>query len=197
MKNFLRKIKETFEWAFDNFVDCVFLIRLLWDLKQSKEDKELHITELRVLLQFFAKSFDKSAFEYYQLNNEEYLFLFYYSLKNKNSGIFQVFCFGYCFTINHFLVPILEEFIYYFPKKIQRIYHNFRDIVSKKIQRKIQNNFGYQYLREYKKYFYNNPKAYHKIKYKVFFKETLLNICLWWNKKTKINTDRINVEQYF
>ena len=197
MKNFLRKIKETIEWSFDNFVDCVFLIRLLLDLKQNKEDKEWHITELRVLLQFFAKSFDKSAFESYQLNNEEYLFWFYYSLKNKNSGIFQVFWFCYCFTISHFFVPILEEFIYYFPKKIQRIYYNLRDIVSEKIQRKIQTNFGYQYLREYKKYYKNYPKAYNKIKYKVFIKETLLNVCLWLNKKTKINTDRIDIEQYF
>lgn len=197
MKNFLRKIKDILEWAFDCFVDCVFLIRLLQDLKQCKEDKEGYITELRVLLQFLAKSFDKSAFESYQINNEEYLYWFYYSLKHKNSSIFQVFLFCYCFTISHFLVPVLEGFIYYFPKKIQRIYHNSRDIVNKKIQRKIQNNFGYEYLREYKKYYKNYPKSWNKIKYKVFFKETFLNLCIWWNNKTKINTDRIDIEKWF
>lgn len=197
MKNFLRKIKETFEWAFDNFVDCVFLIRLLRDLKQCKEDKEQYIMELRVLLQFFAKSFDKSAFENYSLNNEEYLYWFYYSLKNKNSVIFQAFWFVYCFTISHFFVPILEGFICYFPKKIQNKYFDLRDVFGEKIQRKIQNNFGYQYLREYQQYYKKYPKSWNKIKYKVFLKETFLNLCIWWNNKIKINTDRIDVEKWF
>ena len=197
MKNFLRKIREIFNWAFDSFVDGLFLIRLLYDLKQCKRDKDGYITELRVLLQFFEKSFDKSAFEFYQINNEEYLYWFYYSLKHKNNSIFQVFLFCYCFTINHFLVPVLELFIYYFPKKIQRIYHNSRDIVGKKIQHKIENNFGYEYLREYKKYYKNYPKSWNKIKYKVFLKETFLNLCIWWNNKTKINTDKIDIEKWF
>ena len=56
---------------------------------------------------------------------------------------------------------------------------------------------NYSYVIEYKRYYKNKPEMYNKIKYKVFFKETLLNMCLWWNKKTKINTDRIDVEKWF
>ena len=63
-------------------------------------------------------------------------------------------------------------------------------------------NFSYEYLIEYKKYYKNKPEMYNKIKYKVFFKETLLNLCYLWNKKNKknkINTDKleINIEKYF
>lgn len=58
-------------------------------------------------------------------------------------------------------------------------------------------NFSYEYLIEYKKYYKNKPEYYNKIKYKVFFKETLLNLCIWWNNKIKINTDRIDVEKWF
>ena len=43
--------------------------------------------------------------------------------------------------------------------------------------------FKYEYLREYKRYFRNNPEYYNKIKYKIFLKETWLNLCLWWNAK--------------
>lgn len=197
MKNFMRKIKEIFEVAFDNFVDFVFLVKLLYNLKQCKEDREFYVTELKVLLQFLAKAYDKSAFENYSLNNEEYLYLFYYSLKNKNSSIFQFFLFCYCFTISHFLVPVLELFICYFSKKIHNKYSDLRDIVNKKIQHQIQKNWGYEYLREYKQYYKNDLRGYNKIKYKVFFKETFLNLCIWWNNTIKINTDRIDVEKYF
>ena len=66
----------------------------------------------------------------------------------------------------------------------------------------------YQYLIEYKKYYYSNKEYYNSIKYKVFFFESILNICYSWNKhfiknnrksKLFINTDNLcfDIERYF
>ena len=85
-----------------------------------------------------------------------------------------------------------------FPIKYLKPVYKWEEKENKWFDKKIQTNFGYQYLREYKKYYKNShEKYYNQIKYKVFLKETLLNVCLWWNKKTKINIDRIDVEKYF
>ena len=191
----MKKIRQIISISFDSFVDCLFLIRLLLHLKESNGDKEWHDKEVKLLLQFFARAFNKSTFEYYCLNNEEYMYYYYSSLKNKNSGIFQAFCFIYCLIICHTINPILHSL---FPIKYLKPVYKWEEKENKWFDKKIQTNFGYQYLREYKKYYKNShEKYYNQIKYKVFLKETLLNVCLWWNKKTKINIDRIDVEKYF
>lgn len=66
----------------------------------------------------------------------------------------------------------------------------------------------YAYLREYKNYYRNNKEYYNKIKYIVFFEETIINFCDFWNKvvtknnrqsKLFINTDTLffDIERYF
>ena len=95
MKKIINKIFAICFMIFDAFVDFLFCIRLLIDLNEKEEDKktplynEYRIKNIKVLLQFLANSFDNSVFEYYCLNNEEYLYQFYLSLKYKNSGIFK------------------------------------------------------------------------------------------------------------
>ena len=190
----MKKIRQIISIAFDSFVDGLFLIRLSLHLKESNGDKEWHDKEVKLLLQFFAMAFDKSAFEYYNLNNEEYMYYYYYSLKNKNSGIFQLFCFMYCLIVCHTINPIIHSL---FPLKHLKYVYKFEEKENKWFNKQIQKNWGYEYLREYKQYYKNNSKTYNKIKYKVFFKETFLNLCIWWNNKIKINTDRIDVEKYF
>ena len=191
----MKKIRQILSIAFDSFVDGLFLIRLSLHLKESNGDKEWHDREIKLLLQFFAMAFDKSAFEYYCLNNEEYMYYYYSSLKNKNSGIFQAFCFIYCLIICHTIYPILHSLL---PIKYLKPVYKLEEKENKWFTKQIQTNFGYQYLREYKKYYKNShEKYYNQIKYKVFLKETFLNLCIWWNNKTKINIDRIDVEKYF
>ena len=61
--------------------------------------------------------------------------------------------------------------------------------------------FKYEYLREYKRYYKNNPEYFNKIKYKIFFKETWLNLCLWWNTKILKNNHYhklfVNIDNLF
>lgn len=190
----MKKIKQIIAIAFDSLVDGLFLIRLSLHLKESNNNKEWHDKEVKLLLQFFAMAFDKSAFEFYNLNNEEYMYYYYSSLKNKNSGIFQSFCFIYCLIICHTINPILHSIL--LPKHLKYVY-KFEEKEQNFFDKQIQKNWGYEYLREYKKYYKNNLRGYNKIKYKVFFKETFLNLCIWWNNKIKINIDKIDLEKWF
>ena len=65
------------------------------------------------------------------------------------------------------------------------------------ILRRVNNNFSYEYLRDYKEYYKNNPKYYNKIKYMVFIKETLFNIYRYfWSKKKNKNTDDLWEKQF-
>ena len=121
----MKKIRQILSIAFDSFVDSLFLIRLSLHLKESNGNKEWHDKEVKLLLQFFAMAFDKSAFEYYCLNNEEYMYYYYYySLKEKNSGIFQVFCFIYCLIICHTINPILHSLL---PIKYLKLIYKFEE----------------------------------------------------------------------
>lgn len=199
MKKIWYKINQVISIVFDSLVDCVFLIRLLQDLKYNDDDDDwdwcgYKINLIKVLLQFCAKSFDNAPFEYYSLNNEEYMHYFYLSLKNKNSSIFTFFCFWYCIIVCHTINPIIHLFI---SISYLKPFYKFEEKQDNWFNKQTKNNFGYEYLREYKKYYKNYPKSWNKIKYKVFFKETFLNLCIWWNNKTKINTDRIDIEKWF
>lgn len=203
MKKIKRKIRVSTIcfMIFDTFVDFLFCVRLLHDLKSQLYD-EYKIKDIKVLLQFLAISFDKSPFEYYNLNNEEYLYLYYLSLKHKNSGIFKGFIFIYTFLVNRFLAPILE---YIFTAN--KVY-KFTSPLNDKLVKQIKNNFGYEYLRDYKRYYRDDKEYYKQIRFKVFFEETLINFYNWWNKvvtknnrqsKLFINTDTLffDIERYF
>ena len=203
MKKIKRKIKVSTIcfMIFDAFVDFLFSVRLLHDLKNQSYD-EYKIKDIKVLLQFLASSFDNSPFEYYNLNNEEYLYLYYLSLKHKNNSIFKGFIFIYTFLVNRFLAPILE---YIFTAN--KVY-KFTSPLNNKLVKQIKNNFGYEYLRDYKRYWGDDKEYYNSIKYKVFFEETLINLCDFWNKvitkgnrqsKFFINIDTLffDIERYF
>lgn len=203
MKKIKRKIRVSTIcfMIFDAFVDFLFSVRLLHDLKNQPYN-EYKIKDIKVLLQFLALSFDKSPFEYYNLNNEEYLYLYYLSLKYKNSSIFKEFIFIYTFLVNRFLAPVLE---YIFTAN--KVY-KFTFPLNNKLVKQIKNNFGYEYLRDYKRYWKDDIDYYNNIKYKVFFEETLINLCDFWNKviikgnrqsKFFINTDTLffDIERYF
>lgn len=203
MKKIKRKIRVSTIcfMIFDTFVDFLFSVRLLYDLKNQPYD-EYKIKDMKVLLQFLASSFDNSPFEYYNLNNEEYLYLYYLSLKYKNSGIFKGFIFIYTFLVNRLLFPILE---YIFTSN--KVY-KFISFIDNKLIKQIKNNFGYEYLRDYKRYWSDDKEYYKQIRFKVFFEETLINLYNWWNKvitkgnrqsKLFINTDTLffDIERYF
>lgn len=203
MKKIKRKIRISTIcfMIFDAFVDFLFCIRLLHDLKNQPYN-EYKIKDIKVLLQFLALSFDKSPFEYYNLNNEEYLYFYYLSLKYKNNGIFKGFIFIYTFLVNRLLFPILE---YIFTSN--KVY-KFISFIDDKLIKQIKNNFGYEYLRDYKRYYKDDKEYYKQIRFKVFFEETLINFCDLWNKvfiknnrknKLFINTDTLffDIERYF
>lgn len=195
--------------VFDFTLDFLFCIRLFISLKHSygHEYDEYRIKDIKLLLQFFGRSFDESTFEYYNLYKEESMYLLHLSLQKKNSLVFQVFVFFYCFIVDYFLFELVNII---FP------YNNFRNKfvniifgqLFKIIKKQIENNFGYEYIREYKKYYRANKKFYKEIRFEIFYKETKLNLCYWWNeaiiknnKKSKlhIDTDYLteDIEQYF
>lgn len=204
MKKIKRKIRVSTIcfMIFDSFVDFLFCVRLLHDLKNQPYD-EYKIKDIKVLLQFLASSFDNSPFEYYNLNNEEYLWPFYLSLKKKNNNIFQGIILIYSFLFNHLIYPILYN-IFGYKHKLNRCFTK----VNKRIIQYIENNFGYEYLRDYKRYWSDDKEYYKQIRFKVFFEETLINLCNFWDKvitknnrqsKLFINTDPLffDIERYF
>ena len=175
---------------FDCFVNFVFCIRLLYELKYEPFD-EHKIKTIKVLLQFLAKSFDDSAFEYYSLNNEDYLWAVYETIKKKNSTIFQLIVLLHSFLFNHLIYQIAYTIFGY--GWIDKYFTK----LNKKLDKHIQNNFGYEYLRDYKEYYKNNPKYYNKIKYMIFIKETLFNIYRYfWSKKKTKNPDDLWEKQF-
>ena len=201
MKKIIDKIFAICFIIFDAFVDFLFCVRLLHDLKNQPYD-EYQIKNIKVLLQFLASSFDNSPFEYYNLNNEEYLYLYYLSLKHKNSSIFKGLIFIYTFLVNRFLAPILECIF-----AANKVY-KFTSPLNDKLVKQIKNKFGYEYLRDYKRYWSDDKEYYKQIRFKVFFEETLINFYNWWNKvitknnrqsKLFINTDTLffDIERYF
>ena len=185
---------------FDCFVNFVFCVRLLYELKYEPFD-EHKIKTIKVLLQFLAKSFDNSAFEYYSLNNEDYLWAVYETIKKKNSTIFQLIVLLHSFLFNHLIYQIAYTIFGYgwIDKYFTRL--------NKKLDKQIQNNFGYHYLVEYRKYYNDDIDFYKHIRYKVFFWESLINITCWWNNicikyhwpKFVINNDNLfyKAENYF
>ena len=199
MKNVINKISTICFIVFDTFVDFLFCIRLLYELRYEKFN-EYKIKNIKVFLQFTAKSFDSSVFEYYCLQNEDYLWAFYETLKKKNNTYFQFLVLLYSFLINHLTYPIAYTIFGY---GIDKYFIK----LNRKLDKKIQKNFGYSYLREYKIYLKDNKEYYNKIRFKVFFKETLLNLCIGWNNIIKnnqqskffINTDTLlfDIERYF
>lgn len=199
MKKIINKVFSICFIVFDAFVDFLFLIRLLIDLRYKPYD-EYKIKNIKILLQFLAINYSNSVFEFYNSQNEDYLFQFYYSLKNKNSSFFKGFCLVYSFLFRLSYLILGKIFGYSLVDK-------FAIKLNKKINKQIENNFGYEYLREYKKYYRANKKFYKQICFETFYKETKLNISFWWNDILKnnkqnrlyIDTDYLieDIEQYF
>ena len=197
MKKIINKVFSVCFIVFDVLVDFLFCVRLLIDLRH-KQYNEYKIKNIKLLLQFLAISYSDSVFEFYNSQNEEYLFQFYYSLKNKNSGFFKGFCLVYSFLFRLFYLTLGSIFGYSLVDK-------FAIKLNKKINKLIEHNFWYEYLREYKKYYMFNKKYYKKIRFKIFYKETLLNISYLWNRliiknnmnsRLFINKD-YSIEDYF
>ena len=201
MKKIIIKIQQISCIIFDTFINFLFCVRLLHELKYEPFD-EHKIKTIKVLLQFLAKSFDDSAFEYYNLNNEDYLWPIYETIKKKNSTIFQLMVLLHSFLFNHFIYQIVYTISGYncwIDKYFAKL--------NKKLDKQIENNFGYHYLVEYKKYYKDDIYFYKHIRYKVFFLESLINITCWWNNicikyhwpKFVINNDNLfyKTENYF
>lgn len=210
MKKIIKKIYtilyRIFFLFFDFLIDFLFCIRLFISLKDEEYD-EYKIKNIKVLLQFFGRSFDGSAFEYYNIYKEDSMYLLYLSLQKKNSLIFQIFCFFYCFIVNYFLFELVHILIPYNNFR-NKLVNNTFEKWFKILKKQIENNFSYQYLIGYRIYYYSDKEYYNSIKYKVFFFESILNICDFWNKhfiknnrksKLFINTDNLffDIERYF
>lgn len=200
MRKIINKVFSICFIIFDVLVDFLFCVRLLIDLKNELFN-EYKIKNIKLLLQFLAISYSNSVFEFYNSQNEEYLFQFYYSLKNKNSGFFNGFCLVYSFLFRLLYLTLGSLFGYSLVDK-------FAIKLNKKINKQIENNFGYEYVREYKRYYRANRKFYKEIRFEIFYKETKLNFSYWWNEtiiknnkqnKLHIDTDYLieDIEQYF
>lgn len=170
------------------FLNNVFsFLYLLFELSTDKKGQK----RIYLLKDLISKFEDEDLMDSY--------FLFKDSIKQKNSLIFQIIVFLYCAIIEDYLLPLLNVFLSYKIVYNEMIYQKFID----KLEYLINNNFSYQYLREYSNYnYYNN-----KVLYKVAFWESLLNITLYINylfgsfrkRKYIINTDYFfyKCERYF
>ena len=200
-----RILYKIFFLLFDFMIDFLFCIRIFICIKNDNHEwDEYHIKNIKILLQFFGRSFDHSTFEYYNIYKEESMYLLHLSLQKKNSLVFQVFTFFYCFIVDYFLFELVNIILPYNNFR-NKFVHNTFGLLYKVMRKLIENNFGYEYLREYKKYYIGNKKYYKKIRFKIFYKETLLNLSYLWNRliiknnmnsRLFINKD-YSIEDYF
>lgn len=203
-----RILHKIFFLLFDFIIDFLFCVRLFINLKDDgHEYDEYHIKNIKIILQFFGRSFDHSTFEYYNIYKEESMYLLHFSLQKKNSLVFQVFIFFYCFIVDYFLFELINIILPYNNFR-NKFVHNTFGRLYKVMRKLIENNFGYEYVREYKRYYRANRKFYKQIRFEIFYKETKLNLCFWWNEtiikdnkqsRLFINTDYLieDIEQYF
>lgn len=200
-----RILSKIFFLIFDFLLDFFYCIRIFIYLKNDghKYD-EYHIKNIKILLQFFGRSFDDSTFEWYNIYKEENMYLLHLSLQKKNSLVFQVFIFFYCFIVDYFLFELVNILLPTSNFRNKFVDSTFGQLY-KILKKRIENNFGYEYLREYKKYYRANRKFYKQIRFKIFYKETLLNISYLWNRliiknnmnsRWFINKD-YSIEDYF
>lgn len=189
--------------------DFIFLILLLIDINISnlKRDK---IDMIRVLIEFLGRTdlyYCYTSFSRYKSENKDKLFTFYYSLKNKNSLIFQWFSFFYSFLIEYYLQYSIYILIpYELNSNLGEIIEDMFFKLRKKMQYYTENNFIYQYLLEFQDYKNKYSKLdYCKYSVIIFFLETYLNISYYFNgqiynfKFLRKIEDRIElkIESYF
>ena len=204
-----RILSKIFFLIFDFLLDFFYCIRIFVYLKNDGHGyvDEYHIKNIKILLQFFGRSFDDSTFEWYNIYKEENMYLLHLSLQKKNSLVFQVFIFFYCFIVDYFLFELVNILLPTSNFRNKLVDSTFGQLY-KILRNQIENNFGYEYLREYKRYYRANRKFYKQIRFEIFYKETKLNLIFWWNeiiikdnKKSKlyIDTDYLteDIEQYF
>lgn len=193
MKKIIKKIYTVlyriFFLFFDFLIDFLFCIRLFISLRDSKEYDEYKIKNIKVLLQFFGRSFDSSSFEYYNLYKEDSMYLLHLSLQKKNSLIFQIFCFFYCFIVEYFLlelVYILLPYNNFRNKLVDNTFEKWFNILKKQIE----NNFGFIYSRVYKIHYYKDKSNRSITKFKIFYFEFLLGLICNWNEVIIRNNHR-------
>lgn len=187
--------------------DFIFLVLLLIDINISISRRN-KIDIIRVLIEFLGRTdlyYCYTSFSRYKSENKDKLHTFYYSLKNKNTLIFQVFCFFYSFFIEYYLQYSIYILIpYELNSNIGEFIENTFFKLRKKMQYYTDCNFHYCYLKDLKEYYkdrYN--KKYYKDIIKAFFYETYLNLLYnlrlyqfkYGNKI--INRIELKIEDYF
>lgn len=135
-----RTIINVIQILIDFVVDFLFVSRLLFELNHYRDNKELTFNHLRVFLQFMGKSFDNSPFEFYNINKEDHLHIFYVSLKKHNNLSFQIFCFFHCFFFNYLfynlfwvILPNNEIGIIIRCKVLNKIWERVNEFIIKRV----------------------------------------------------------------
>lgn len=178
IKNFLEQITRIHL----SFLNNVFsFLYILFELSTDKKGQK----RIYLLKDLICKFEDDDIIDSY--------YLFKDSVKQRNSIIFQVIIFLYCAIIEDYLLPLLNTFLSYKIVYNEVIYQKFID----KLNHLIDNNFNYQYVREYSKYdYYDN-----KVIFKVIVWETLLNVSgyinYWFGNLKRKNKYIIDTDYFF
>ena len=206
MKKFIFHLWLFIKLQIEFICDFIFLILLLIDINisNSRRDK---IDTIRVLIEFLGRTdlyYCNTPFSRYKSENKDKLFSFYYSLKNKNSLIFQIFCFFFSFLIEYYFQYLIYILIpYELNSNLGEIIENIFFKLKKKMQYYTENNFFYQYLLEFRDYKNNyNKIEYYKYLVIIFFLETYLNILysirfIKFKKNGIIDNLHYKIESYF
>lgn len=164
--------------------DFIFLVLLLIDINNKHYFK---VYKIRLLIDFLGQNtkfgWKKNPFARYCIMNDGRFKIFYYSLKYKNSLIFQIFSFFYSFLIEYYLQYSIYTLIpcnysETFGEYIGTLFQKLND----KVCRAIFDNYYYLYLLEFKDYRNSYQKQnYYKYSIIIFFLESYLNISYYFN----------------
>lgn len=186
--------------------DFIFLILLLININISISRRN-KIDMIRVLIEFLGRTdlyYCYTSFSRYKSENKDRLSIFYYSLKNKNSLIFQILCFFYSFLIEYYFQYFIYILIpYELNSNLGEIIEDIFFKLRKKMQYYTENNFFYQYLSEFKDYKNNySNREYYKYLVIIFFLETYLNILYYipfikFKRNGVIDNLHYKIESYF
>lgn len=184
IKDFMKSLIMLLRLHLEIIRDFLFLVLLLIDINTKSYFK---IYKLRLLIDFLGQNkkfgWKKSSFARYCIINDNRFRIFYFSLKYKNSLIFQVFSFFYSFIIEYYLQYFLYILIPYgYSETWGEVVGNFFQKLNNKVCRAIGDNYYYLYLLEFQDYKnkYSNIR-YCKYSVIIFFLESYLNISYYFN----------------
>ena len=183
IKDIIQSLKFLLQLHLEIIRDFLFLVLLLIDINTKPYFK---IYKIRLLIDFLGQNkkfgWKKSAFARYYIMNDSRFRIFYYSLKYKNSLIFQVFSFFYSFLIEYYLQYLIYTLIPNYYEIYGEIVGRFFQKLNNKVCRVISDNYYYLYLLEFKDYKnkYSNIR-YCKYSIIIFFLESYLNISYYFN----------------